>query len=151
MNLKITPEDRIRNEEAVVMFVDEPLRKLSSVIGLDFNELKAQYMDYLPVAVKLFAASGFLANTFTIWRESVMQPTIGKNSLRILRQHPIDQLIEVLVRNGSWGFSTGKLDQTFSLAKYLQDDHRADLSADLISDEFVLLDTKLNSNYDGGA
>ena len=138
MNLNVTPEDRIRNEEAIVKFVDEPLRKLSSVIdGLGFNELKAQYLDYLPVACAKNS-----------WREAVMQSTTGKNSLRVLRQHPIDQIIEILVRNGSWGYSTGKLEQTFSLAKYLQDDHRADLSADLINDEFFLLDTRQNSNDD---
>ena len=138
MNLKVPPEHRICNEEAIVKFVDEPLRKLSSVIGgLDFIELKAQYLDYLPAA--------FAKNS---WREAVMQSATGKNYRRVLMHHPIDQIIEILVRNSGWGYSTGKLEQTFSLAKYLQDDHRADLSADLINDEFFLLDTNQNSNDD---
>ena len=116
------------------------LQKLANLLCLDCNALTDQFFDHLPVAQHEFDRLG--TSAFAAWREALEKVRCGPRADKKARFHPYGELLQVLIRAGSWGASTSGVEQLFSVARAAQTLQRAALAEEHIRDEFFLLTTK---------
>ena len=137
--LKLTAktEHRARDPAVTEEVINARLLKLAGFLKLDFAKLRDQYFDHLPIAQHQFDKQ--TVSSFTAWRLAILSVTTGGRCSRKTKAHPVDELVKVLIRDGSMGCSTSGVERLFSLTKDCHNAQRADLDDTLVNDECFLL------------
>jgi hypothetical protein len=114
------------------------LARLSKLLDLDPFELNAEYVSFLPLALKEFTNRD--VSNFDAWRNALTQPRRAKEG-----RTPGATLRQVIIRYGAWGFSTSGVERAFSDAQRIAGLSRTQLSMSLTSDEMVLVNSSLTA------
>ena len=112
------------------------LKKLANLLGLDTQKLTDQFYDHRHVAEHIYEKQG--VSCFAAWRLAIEMTSKSKRPWRMLQLHPNEELVALLVRDGSLGGSTSGVERLFSLSTERLSTKRADLSDATINDELLL-------------
>ena len=87
------------------------MKRIAQLVGVDHAQLKAEWLDHLPLARQVFLDKG--CNIFEAWREALAKTQL-RRSTRIV--HPGKVLRQAVIAYGAYGMSTSGVEQGFSKA-----------------------------------